>query len=365
MVSPQGIAPNAHGGASLVDAKTTADLDQWFRRLSTIPIEDSERFLITQLVVRDGLYFVVGGPKVGKSTVLADLAVAIASATPAFGQFPVLASGQGPVLYVAVEDRPGFIRDRANLIGTARGVSAQALDMIRVCSDRRFRLDDPWEMDRLEGAVRAFAPAALMFDSLGRLHSGDERSALTIHNVLGRLLVLQQTYQLTVLVVHHVMKNAAASGATVRGSSALWAVADGCLALNRGPGADEVILTAEHRYAAASPAVILGRVGDPAFFFVKRTEDLAGVVGTPPSRPSLRKAIESCLRAAGSTGMTKKAIAAAVHRRQEDVGHTLTQLEGAGAVVCRGRGQWILSVPVPGLDDCGNGNGTMCEVHDA
>lgn len=330
--------------------------DRLFVPLSEVPPDSGDRFLIERLIVREGFYFLVGHPKVGKSTMLTELAVAIASGMRAFGKLEVAGNGVGPVMYVAAEDRASYIKARATLVGEVRGAAANRLDDIHVCTDRRFRLDDRLEMDRLEREVQRVKPVALFLDSFGRLHGGDERSSSAMTSVLERLLLIQQTHRLTVIMVHHIVKNTVASGSSIRGSSALWAVADGCIAVNRGTSVNEVVVTAEHRYAPPYPAMLLERSGDPSYLTF--TSEHAGSLEAEPAKPDLAQQIEACLAAAGKP-MSVKEIAKTVHRRHEDVGHSLWALERSGKIFRSRRGQWELFVPVPGLDADGSGSGAV------
>jgi hypothetical protein len=329
----------------------------WFVPLSDIAPVTAPNYLIEELLVRGGTYFVVGGPKIGKSTLVTELSVALASGGAAFGRFPVAPGGRGLVMYLCVEGQLGVVRARADRIALVRSVPSDCIEQVRVSADRRFRLDDPWEMDRLEGAVETLRPAVLVLDPFGRLHRSDERSGLAMTSVLDRLFVLQQTYGFTVLVVHHVKKNSRASGSTLRGSSILWAAADGCLSLNPGELENEVELTIEHREAPSSPTIVLECVEPhdaPSYLTLKRIEEHRTRQDTSND---VAEQVLACLPGAHDAPMTRSEIRKACRVRNEHVGTALAKLRQAGRIEQVGRkGYRRRSFPVPALLG-GNGNG--------
>jgi hypothetical protein len=98
----------------------------------------------------------------------------------------------------------------------------------------------------------------LLLDPLVRLHAVDENDAGQVAELLAYFRLLQRRLDLSVILVHHTRKNApggVAAGQGLRGSSDLHAFGDSNLYLRR--VRERLVLSSEHRAAAASPAVTL------------------------------------------------------------------------------------------------------------
>ena len=95
---------------------------------------------------------VIGGsPKVGKSWFGLDLAVSVASGTPALGRFPVDATG--PALVYLAEDALPRVRDRVAHLCRHRGLDLARLDLQVVTADR-LRLDTERDQLALDQTVQ-------------------------------------------------------------------------------------------------------------------------------------------------------------------------------------------------------------------
>ena len=80
---------------------------------SQLPVDDERpAWLVQDLWTEQAVGIVGGAPKCCKTWLALDLAVSVASGTPALGRFPV--SGSGPVLLFAAEDAPAWISTVGN-----------------------------------------------------------------------------------------------------------------------------------------------------------------------------------------------------------------------------------------------------------
>jgi hypothetical protein len=97
----------------------------------------------------------------------------------------------------------------------------------------------------------------LILDPLIRLHRVDENDASQIAALLSYLRLLQRTFQVAVLVVHHARKDANSTrpGQALRGSSELHGWGDSNLYMRR-RGA-QLTLSTEHRAAASQDYIPL------------------------------------------------------------------------------------------------------------
>jgi AAA domain len=113
------------------------------------------------------------------------------------------------------------------------------------------RLDAPKDRERLSNTVQVRQPRLLILDPLIRLHRVDENDASQIAGLLSYLRLLQRTFQVAVLVVHHARKDAHSTrpGQALRGSSELHGWGDSNLYMRR-RGA-QLTLSTEHRAAAS------------------------------------------------------------------------------------------------------------------
>ena len=120
------------------------------------------------------------------------------------------------------------------------------------------RLDLEADRARLDETVARLKPRLLVLDPFVRLHRIDENVSGEVAPLLAFLRELQRRHAIAVAVVHHARKGAGAirAGQALRGSSEFHAWGDSNLYLRR-DGDDRIVLTVEHRAAAAMPGVTL------------------------------------------------------------------------------------------------------------
>jgi hypothetical protein len=226
------------------------------QRASQLSIDSAS---LTQWLVQglwsDQAVGILGGePKCYKSFLALDLAVSVASGTPCLRRFAVRRTG--PVLLFPAEDSLAVVRRRLEGICSAGDVDFQSLP-VEVITAPTLRLDAPKDRERLTNTVRALQPRLLILDPLIRLHRVDENDASQIAALLSYLRLLQRTFQVAVLVVHHARKDANSTrpGQALRGSSELHGWGDSNLYMRR-RGA-QLTLSTEHRAAASQDHIPL------------------------------------------------------------------------------------------------------------
>ena len=218
------------------------------------PLPEERRWLVDQLWSESAVGIVGGEPKCCKSFLALDLAVSVASGSPALRRFPV--TRPGPVLLFAAEDALHVVRERVSGIAAASGVPLAHLDL-HVITAPILRLDLKDDAARLNDTVAALSPRLLVLDPFVRLHRIDENASSDVAPLLASLRGLQRTHGCSVLLVHHARKGGAASrpGQALRGSSELHAWGDSNLYLRR--TADKLTLAVEHRAAPSIPELSL------------------------------------------------------------------------------------------------------------
>ena len=226
------------------------------------PTPPGARWLVEDLWAQQAVGILGGIPKVGKTWLALDLAVSVASGTPALGAFPVPQPGK--VLVYAAEDSLQSVRDRIEGISRARSLPLESLASLCLLDSPVVRLDAKGHFDRLRRTLDLLHPSLLILDPLVRVHSGDENSAVDIASLLGQLRTVQREFGTAVLLVHHTRKNGPTShpGQTLRGSGDLHAWGDDNLYLHRRNG--RLTLTIEHRHASAPAPVPIELRLDPA-----------------------------------------------------------------------------------------------------
>lgn len=251
-----------NGRATFADTGTPSTSELPSELLCSIdPGADDDAWLIESLWARQAVGIVGAPPKNGKTWLVLDFALSVASGTSALGHFAV--QHPGPVLLFAAEDGPRAVRNRVGSLAQARHISVDSLPLHVITADQ-VRLDDPAHRGRLENLLARIRPRLLVLDPLVRLHSGSEADVGHVSRLLGYLRTLQRRFELALIVTHHVSKRGGhvQPGQGLRGSSDLHAWGDSNLYLQRLKDGSS-LLTPEHRGAPSADPIPLHLVSQP------------------------------------------------------------------------------------------------------
>ena len=305
--------------------------------LPTVPVHaidpqpDAPQWLVRDLWTTAAVGVIGGSPKVAKSWFGLDLAVSVASGTPALGRFPVDATG--PALVYLAEDALPRVRDRVSHLCRHRGLHLSRLDLQVVTADR-LRLDTERDQLALDQTVQRIRPALLLLDPLVRLHSLDENSASDISSLLAFLRAINRRYHLALILVHHMAKRSSRNlGQSLRGSSDLHAWTDSACYLVRRPD-DRLQLTVEHRSAPAPDPLLLRLSGGGD----QPLSLLVDSAAAPP--PPLPEAVRAALRSAGQP-LSRTVLRQRLRVNNARLGVALQTLQQRGLAV-RGPNGWHL-----------------------
>lgn len=220
---------------------------------------EQQRWLINPLWGRKAAGILGGIPKCCKSWLGIDLAISVASGTPALDQYPP--DETGPTLIYLAEDSLEEVQARIDGYCVHRKLDIHALD-VHVITAPVVRLDLVADQQRLLATVESIKPRLLLLDPLVRLHRLNENDASEISGLLGFLREVQRTFDMAVLLTHHQSKRVCAQpGQALRGSSDLHAFGDSNAYLARDD--DNLSLTLEHRAAPAPKPIRIKLVSRP------------------------------------------------------------------------------------------------------
>lgn len=286
------------------------------------------KWMVRDLWLRAAVGVIGGPPKSCKTWLSLDLATSVSSGTPALGRFPV--EHPGPALVYLAEDSLPQTRDRLEGLCRHRGLDLRDLDL-QLLDVPVLRLDDPLQRRRLTATVAALRPRLLLLDPLVRLHAGDENNAQEMARLLAYLRELQRTYELAVILVHHVSKRRRAQpGQALRGSSDLHAFGDSNAYLMRSE--KRLTLTLEHRAAPSLDPLPVRLVGDDQ-------PHLEVDGGEAPAEPSLLERVLGHLSSAGAP-LTREALRAHVRVNNQRLGEVLEMLAREGRARRTAKG-WV------------------------
>ena len=208
------------------------------------------------LLPPQGILFVGGEPKVGKSLLVANLALSLAAGVDRIG-FPIPAARR--VLVCQFELPTAQFVSRLASMRRALGAAADQ----RLLVDTRAAghlLSATQGLGHFLAAAKAAAAEVIVLDPLYSTHDQDENDTRAMASLCQSLLRLRDASGAALIVVHHVRKSIGRHeiGSAFRGSSALHAVGDSYLLLTRpAPQLATIELRFQFRYAAAQPPRLL------------------------------------------------------------------------------------------------------------
>jgi RecA-family ATPase len=184
-------------------------------------------------LIPEGLSLLVGGPKVGKSWLMADVALAVAYGGITLGGIVV---DQRPVLHLAFEDGDRRIQERTRfLLGTATPIPADWHYMTRLAGpDLVVPTIEAW----LENLPPGSPPPLVILDTLGKVMPPSvpgESAYQRDYRIAGRLKAITDVNPgMSLVVIHHDRKASSDDFVdSVSGTNGLAGAADTIIVLTR------------------------------------------------------------------------------------------------------------------------------------
>lgn len=236
-----------HAVSAESDLEADENLGYGFGTLMSLDLPPLEP-LVDQLIDKGTGVIFGGQPNVGKSWVMMHLALAVATGTPFLGHFP---THKGRVLLV---DEEGSLRaDRRRLDYLVNGMSemgaweGSAWDLehnLVAAVGTGVKLDNPKGVAKMRRMLDLHRPDLVIFDSLTRMHGGEESSNRDMAKFFEQMKLLMTEYGTTFLFVHHVRKPGTAEEVDptwmLRGASDIQGWPETVFVLRPGDDATEV-----------------------------------------------------------------------------------------------------------------------------
>jgi archaellum biogenesis ATPase FlaH len=208
------------------------DRDRLHSFSDLMAVNDTQvHYLISSLIPDESVTLVTGSPKAGKSLILLDAAIAIASG----GSFLNLQTQQGRVLIIDQENGIRRAARRVQGLSVGRKLAAQDLPLFVYQGDVR---DDHRGPKILSELCEELKPDFVIIDPLVAYLSrdGDENSSAYIRSLFNRLKGIVEKHSCAIAVVHHPRKQGTGesySSSSARGSSDIPAAVDLHLHISR------------------------------------------------------------------------------------------------------------------------------------
>ncbi len=262
------------------------------RKLSDIMSEETPTdFIIDGLLRTGGTTILVGEPKLGKSQMALDMALAVARGE----QFVGLNTKKGRVIYYALEDGEDIIRDRVR----ARGLTGTEEELY--ISSMPPVVEDSTAL--LEEHIDLLQPNLIIIDTLRAMSvsAGKSENEASFADSLYRIAKIARERGVGAVIIHHTVK--ATTGNPIvdaRGTSAIAGAVDVVAGLYRQD--DKMKLSWRGRFGAGDKIVIQHDNGSFNYQPVSLPTNMSNEEYLRRIEERLNKYYEACLRFSDKNG---------------------------------------------------------------
>jgi hypothetical protein len=262
------------------------------RKLSDIMTEDTPTdFVIEGLLRAGGTTILIGEPKLGKSQMSLDLALAVSRGEA----FAGLATKKGRVIYYALEDGEDIVRDRVK----SRGLTG--LDEDLYIGTTPPVVEDSTAL--LEEHIDLFQPSMVIIDTLRAMSvsTGKSENEASFADSIYRIAKVARDRGVAAIIVHHTVKATTGNPITdARGTSAIAGAVDVVAGLYR---RDEVMKLA-WRGRFGSGELTLSQYPNGSFSYYPSVPppNMSNEEYTAKVEERLNQYYQACLKHAGKDG---------------------------------------------------------------
>ena len=189
------------------------------------------RWCVEGLIPQGGRVVLVGDPGVGKTWLLASLALCVASGEPWLGHFGTV---RAPVVVVDEENHLAVLKERYAMLAKGHGLPMSS--DVQLVTGQGLDLCKPENVDALLDLLWEIGPGLLILDSYLRVHSANENSAQEMAAVQRTIGEIASQIGCAVVIAHHTRKFSESSNRAdqrVRGSSDIVAFIDTLLSVSK------------------------------------------------------------------------------------------------------------------------------------
>jgi hypothetical protein len=141
----------------------------------------------------------------GKSLIVDDLCISVASGIKWLDTIPILKTG--PVLYVDEENPPRVVESRFYRMVRGRNLDPQVRQPIRYLNRNRIKLDQPKGIGLLRRVMDEHEPVLVVLDSMARFHTREENDNSAMSSFLDEFLMpLVVDYGCAFVILDHMRK---------------------------------------------------------------------------------------------------------------------------------------------------------------
>jgi hypothetical protein len=205
------------------------------------PAEETP-YVVEDTLPAGGTSILVAKPKVGKSTLARNLALAVARGVSIVGR----ATSPGPVVYLALEEKRAEVQKHFDRMGA--GTADDIYIHVGVAPEDA--------LAALVEAIKEHKPVLCIVDPLGRfVRFNDINDYAQVTRELEPVVALARESGCHILMVHHLGKMDRSDGDGVLGSTALFGAVDALLTMRRRD--DSRVISTIQRYGTDLPETIV------------------------------------------------------------------------------------------------------------
>lgn len=188
-------------------------------------------YLVDKLIIKRGLTYFVGPPASFKTGLLLLSSILGATKTNVLG-FKV----DKPFRTLFIDEENGQIGTKDKLVKLLNGAGID----IKELSDNKlffsiisgFQITQPY-IDKLIDVIKQYKPDLIVIDNIARCMVGNERDEQDVTKILGLLKPLIETYEISIVIIHHTRKNNDNNLESISGSRDFGAQCDNAFLLQQ------------------------------------------------------------------------------------------------------------------------------------